>query len=167
MPRRRSEAIPSYLTTGCGFLPWNTGERLRRRAQPVPTPPPSSGISGLPATNDHHVPAELDVHLIVDNYATHKHPRVKRWLATRPRFHVHFTPTYIAWLNQVEIWFNLITRRAIRRGTFRSVKHLVATIDLFVLRYNAKARPFIWTATADSILEKLRRLCERISGTQH
>jgi len=116
---------------------------------------------------DNNVPAGLDVHLIVDNYATHKHPRVKRWLATRPRFHVHFTPTYASWLNQVEIWFNLITRRAIRRGTFRSVKHLVATIDLFVRRYNAKAQPFIWTATADSILDKLRRLCERISGTQH
>ena len=116
---------------------------------------------------DNNVPAGLDVHLIVDNYATHKHPRVKRWLATRPRFHVHFTPTYASWLNQVEIWFNLITRRAIRRGTFRSVKHLVATIDLFVRRYHAKAQPFIWTATADSILEKLRRLCERISGTRY
>ncbi len=116
---------------------------------------------------DGNVPAGLDVHLIVDNYATHKHPRVKRWLATRPRFHVHFTPTYASWLNQVEIWFNLITRRAIRRGTFRSVKHLVANIDLFVRRYNRKAQPFIWTATADSILEKLRRLCERISGTRY
>ena len=116
---------------------------------------------------DGQTPPGLNLHLIVDNYATHKHPRVKRWLATRPRFHVHFTPTYASWLNQVEIWFNLITRRAIRRGTFRSVKHLVATIDLFVRRYNAKAQPFIWTATADSILDKLRRLCERISGTQH
>src|ERR1035437_5181375 len=65
-----------------------------------------------------NVPAELDVHVIVDNYATHKHPRVKRWLAARPRFHVHFTPTYASWLNQVEIWFNRITQRAIRRGTF-------------------------------------------------
>ena len=72
-----------------------------------------------------NVPPELDVHVIVDNYATHKHPRVKRWLAARPRFHVHFTPTYASWLNQVEIWFNRITQRAIRRGTFRSVKELV------------------------------------------
>src|SRR3989338_937825 len=116
---------------------------------------------------DGNVPAGLDVHLIVDNYATHKHPRVKRWLATRPRFHVHFTPTHASWLNQVEIWCNLITRRAIRRGTFRRVKHLVASIDLFVRRYNTKAQPFLWTATADSILEKLRRLCERISGTRY
>lgn len=114
-----------------------------------------------------NVPAELDVHVIVDNYATHKHPRVKRWLAARPRFHVHFTPTYASWLNQVEIWFHWITRQAIRRGTFRSVKELVLRIDRFVHTHNASARPFAWTATADSILAKLQRLCERISGTEH
>ena len=112
-----------------------------------------------------NVPSQLDVHVIVDNYATHKHPRVKRWLAARPRFHVHFTPTYASWLNQVEIWFNRITQRAIRRGTFRSVKELVAKIDAFVQSSNASARPFVWTATADSIFAKVQRLCERISGT--
>ena len=116
---------------------------------------------------DNNVPVKLDVHLIVDNYATHKHPRVKRWLAARPRFHVHFTPTYASWLNQVEIWFNRITQRAIRRGTFRSVKELVAKIDRFVHAENATARPFAWTATADSIFAKIQRLCERISGTRH
>jgi len=71
------------------------------------------------------MPETLDVHIIVDNYATHKHQRVKRWLAARPRFHVHFTPTYASWLNQVEIWFDRITQQAIRRETFRSVKDLV------------------------------------------
>src|SRR5438093_1850006 len=116
---------------------------------------------------DNNVPPELDVHVIVDNYATHKHPRVKRWLATRPRFHVHFTPTYASWLNQVEIWFNRITQRAIRRGTFRSVKELVTKIDQFVENDNQNARPFVWTATADSIFAKVQRLCERISGTAH
>jgi putative transposase len=116
---------------------------------------------------DENVPADLDIHLVVDNYATHKHPRVRRWLAARPRYHVHFTPTYASWLNQVEIWFNLITQQAIRRGTFRSVKELVAKIDRFVRTYNAHAEPFVWTATADSILAKIQRLCERISGTQH
>jgi len=105
--------------------------------------------------------------VIVDNYATHKHPRVKRWLVARPRFHVHFTPTYASWLNQVEIWFNRITQRAIRRGTFRSVKELVAKIDAFVQNSNASARPFVWTATADSIFAKVQRLCEGISGTAH
>ena len=89
---------------------------------------------------DQNVPPDLEVHVIVDNYATHKHPRVKRWLATRPRFHVHFTPTYASWLNQVEIWFNRITQRAIRRGTFRSVKELVTKIDQFVENDNQNAR---------------------------
>ena len=116
---------------------------------------------------DNNVPPDLDVHVIVDNYATHKHPRVKRWLATRPRFHVHFTPTYASWLNQVEIWFNRITQRAIRRGTFRSVKELVTKIDQFVENDNQNAQPFVWTATADSIFAKVQRLCERISGTGH
>ncbi|MEW6568486.1 MAG: IS630 family transposase, partial [Chloroflexota bacterium] len=93
-----------------------------------------------------NVPSSLDIHLVVDNYATHKHPRVKRWLAAHPRYHVHYTPTYASWLNQVEIWFNLITQRAIRRGTFRSVKELVAKIDAFVQHYNRTSRPFAWTA---------------------
>jgi putative transposase len=116
---------------------------------------------------ENNVPASLDVHVIVDNYATHKHARVKRWLALHPRFHVHFTPTYASWLNQVEIWFRRITQKAIRRGTFRSVPELVQRIDQFVSSSNAQARPFIWTATADSIFAKLKRLCERISGTGH
>jgi putative transposase len=114
---------------------------------------------------DRNVPQKLDVHIIVDNYATHKHPRVRRWLAMRPRFHVHFTPTYASWLNQVEIWFNRITQQAIRRGTFQSVKELVANIDQFVRSSNSQAQPFVWTATADSILAKIERLCNRISGT--
>ena len=113
------------------------------------------------------VPADLDVHLVVDNYSTHKHPAVKRWLAARPRYHVHFTPTYASWLNQVEIWFNLITQRAIRRGTFKSVKELIARIEQFVQHYNTRCRPFIWTATAESILEKIKRLCQYISETRH
>jgi transposase/DNA-binding CsgD family transcriptional regulator len=114
-----------------------------------------------------NVPAELDVHVIVDNYGTHKHARVKRWFAARPRFHVHFTPTYASWLNQVEIWFNRITQQAIRRGTFRSVKELIEKIDQYVRTSNTHARPFTWTATADSILDKVQRLCERIYGTGH
>ena len=116
---------------------------------------------------DECIPAELDVHLIVDNYATHKHSKVRRWLAQRPRYQIHYTPTYSSWLNQVERWFALITQRAIRRGSFRSVKELVAKIDAFVQHYNRSHRPFVWTATADSILGKITRLCSRISGTQH
>lgn len=116
---------------------------------------------------DKQVPEELELHLIVDNYATHKHPKVKQWLAARPRYHMHYTPTYASWLNQVEIWFNLITQQAIRRGSFRKVKELVANIKRFVKAYNPKAKPFVWTATADSILKKIERLCKYISGTGH
>lgn len=116
---------------------------------------------------DANVPADLDIHLVVDNYSTHKHPRIKRWLASHPRYQIHYTPTYASWLNQVEIWFNIITQRAIRRGTFRSVKALITRIEQFVNQYNRHSHPFSWTATADSILEKVKRLCQYISETGH
>jgi transposase len=116
---------------------------------------------------DANVPKTLDLHLIMDNYASHKHPKVRSWLAQHPRYHVHFTPTYSSWLNQVERWFAVITQRAIRRGSFRSIKDLVSRIDQFVQHYNRNCRPFCWTATADSILAKLERLCIAISGTAH
>jgi putative transposase len=114
---------------------------------------------------DANVPQDLDIYLIVDNYATHKHAKVRRWLALHPRYHIHYTPTYASWINQVEIWFNIITQKAIRRGTFSSVKSLVQKIDRFVQNYNTTAQPFAWSATADSILGKVSRLCECISGT--
>jgi putative transposase len=114
-----------------------------------------------------NVPPDLDVHLVVDNDSTHKHDRVQRWLAARPRYHLHFTPTYASWLNQVEIWFNIITRKAIRRGSFASVTQLKERIRRFTDHYNPDAQPFLWTATADSILHKIQRLCTCISGTQH
>ncbi|HEV2037769.1 MAG TPA: IS630 family transposase [Candidatus Eremiobacteraceae bacterium] len=113
------------------------------------------------------VPPALDVHLICDNYATHKHPRVRSWLARRPRFHLHFTPTYSSWLNQVERWFALITNQAIRRGSFASVTDLKRQINAFSEHYNQHPKPFMWTATAESILAKLARLCKVINGTQH
>jgi putative transposase len=116
---------------------------------------------------EQNVPPQLDIHLIVDNYSTHKHARVKAWLAKRPRWHLHFTPTYSSWLNQVERFFGLITEKAIRRGSFGSVKELVSKIDHFVTQYNKACTPFVWTATADSILAKLERLTSRISGTGH
>jgi putative transposase len=116
---------------------------------------------------ERQVPDDLAVHLIADNYATHKHPRVKAWLVRHRRFHIHYTPTYASWLNQVERWFALITQQAIRRGSFRSVRELVTSIDRYVMHYNEHKRPFIWTATADSILEKLQRICKVINGTQH
>ena len=114
-----------------------------------------------------NVPQHLDVHLVVDNYGTHKHAKVKAWLARRPRFHVHYTPTYSSWLNQVERWFGLITQRAIRRGSFDSVPDPKRKIHEFVEHYNQHPKPFMWTATADSILAKLERLGKVICGTQH
>jgi putative transposase len=116
---------------------------------------------------DRQGPADLAVHLIADNYATPKQPKVKAWLARHPRFQIHYTPTYASWLNQVERWFALITQHAIRRGAFRNVRELVRKIDSYVTHYNTSNRPFIWTATADSILDKIQRLCKVIYGTVH
>ena len=116
---------------------------------------------------DRNVPPGLDIHLVADNYGTHKHPKVKAWLARRPRYHFHYTPTYASWLNQMERWFGLITQQAIRRGSFRSVAELVQKIDAYVANYNLHKRPFAWTATADSLLAKLQRLCKFINGTSH
>lgn len=114
---------------------------------------------------DKSIPVDLDIHIILDNYASHKHPKIKGWLANHDRFHLHFIPTYSSWLNQVERWFGLITDRAIRRGSFSSVKELITKIDTFVTSWNEDSKPFVWHATADSILEKISRLCTRISGT--
>ena len=116
---------------------------------------------------DKAVPQDLDVHCVVDNYASHKHPKVRAWLAQRPRWHMHFVPTYSSWLNQVERFFGIITDKAIRRGSFNSVKELTKRIDSFVRQYNENCKPFTWTATAYSILDKLARLCGRITGTGH
>jgi transposase len=114
------------------------------------------------------VPAELDVHLIMDNYSTHKSEAVERWLKPkkRQRFHLHFTPTSSSWLNQVERWFGLITERMIRRGTFHSVKELEHAIYAWLANWNDKPQPFAWRATADVILDKVRR-CKELAGTPH
>jgi transposase len=106
---------------------------------------------------DEQTDSTLDLHLIVDNYATHKHPKVKAWLKKHPRFHVHFIPTSSSWLNVVERWFREITDKRIRRGTFRSVPQLIEAIEAFVQRHNSSATPYIWTAKADEILAKVAR----------
>ncbi len=116
---------------------------------------------------DANVPKDLELHLILDNYTTHRHHKVKAWLARHPRYHLHFTPSYASWINQVERWFALITQRAIRRGSFRTVRELVDRIERFVKIYNETAKPFVWVATGDSIIAKLSRLMKRISGTAH
>ena len=114
---------------------------------------------------DRETPSDLDIHLVMDNYATHKHANVRAWLAKRPRYHIHFTPTSASWLNLVERWFGLISQRAINRGSFRNVTALVKTINEFIEHYNETAKPFVWVATAESIFAKLERLTTRICGT--
>jgi transposase len=104
---------------------------------------------------DKEVPREFEVHLVLDNYGTHKHERVRRWFAAHPRFTLHFTPTSASWLNLVERFFAEITRRRIRRGTFTSVPSLERAITEYLAQHNADAKPFVWTATADSIFDKI------------
>ena len=106
---------------------------------------------------DAETPAGLDLHLIVDNYATHKHPKVKAWLKRHQRFHLHFIPTSSSWLNLVERWFREITDKRIRRGVFKSVKQLIEAIRAYIDEHNECPRPFVWTAKAEDILEKVRR----------
>lgn len=118
-------------------------------------------------TIDAQVPRTLDVHLILDNYGTHKTASIRRWLLKRPRFHVHFTPTYASWLNQVERWFALLTERQIKRGAHRSTRALETAIRQYIAVTNAKPTPFVWTKTADEILASVARFCQRISETRH
>ena len=109
---------------------------------------------------DESVPSELDVHLILDNYATHKTPAVQRWLAKRPRFHVHYTPTYSSWLNLVERWFAVLSERKIKRASHRSTRELERDIRAFLQHNNEHPKPFIWTQSADQILASIRRYCQ-------
>jgi transposase len=116
---------------------------------------------------DQHVPAHLDIHLVLDNYATHKTPKVAKWLQKRPRYHLHFTPTSASWLNQVERWFGKITEQRIRRGVFKSVDDLIAAIDDYIAEHNRQPKPFVWTASADLILDRVARLCKRTNLSPH
>ena len=113
---------------------------------------------------DASVPAELDVHLVLDNYSTHKAPLIRNWLAKRPRFHVHFTPTYASWINMVERWFGLLTQRQIKRGAHRSVPELEKAIKEFLAAHNGDPKPFVWTKTADEILASIARFAQRTSA---
>jgi transposase len=118
-------------------------------------------------TIDESVPPHLDVHLILDNLRTHKTPAIQRWFARHPRFHVHFTPTSASWINLVERWFALLTERQLRRGTHRSTRELEQAIKEFLEAHNADPKPFVWTKTADQILDSLARFCRRISDSGH
>jgi transposase len=116
---------------------------------------------------DQAVPRDLDLHLVLDNYATHKTPQIHKWLLRHPRFHLHFTPTSSSWLNLVERWFAELTNRKLRRSAHRSVTELEADIRKWVSQWNKEPKPFVWTKTADQILETLAAYCERINDSEH
>jgi transposase len=119
------------------------------------------------ATIDRQVPAGLNVHLVLDNVSTHKTAAIKRWLAAHPRFHLHFTPTSASWLNLVERWFSELTTKSLRRGTHRTVRELNADIRAWISTWNESPRPYVWTKTADQILESIARYCTRINDSRH
>jgi transposase len=118
-------------------------------------------------TIEANVPPHLAIHLVLDNYGTHKTALIRRWLAKRPRFHVHFTPTSASWLNLVERWFALLTEKQLRRGVHRSTRELEAAIKRYLALHNEAPKPFAWTKTADEILESVARFCRRTSGSGH
>ncbi len=110
---------------------------------------------------------DRELHLVMDNYAAHKRVEIRDWLAANPRVHVHFTPTSASWMNLVEVWFGIIERQAISRGTFRSVRELNARIRAFIDGWNDRCHPFVWTKTADEILKKADRKQKTTSATAH
>ncbi len=113
---------------------------------------------------DAQAPADLEIHLILDNYATHKTPLIKRWIQRHPRYHLHFTPTHSSWINQVERWFALLTQRQIKRGSHRSVAELETAIRQFIQSHNEAPRPFQWTKSAEKILDNVRRFADQTRG---
>jgi transposase len=115
---------------------------------------------------DYVTPAGKELYLIADNYATHKHAKVQRWLKRHPRFHVHFTPTSASWLNMVERFFRDLTRNRLRRGVFRDVEELIMAIGDYIDRHNQNPKPFIWTAKANDILEKVKRARRSLNNIQ-
>jgi transposase len=114
---------------------------------------------------DSRVPEDLDVHIVMDNYAIHKTPKIKAWLARRPRYHVHFTPTSASWINQVKRWFAELTRKKIQRGVHRSVRQLETDIKAFIEAHNEDPKPYRWVKLADEILAAVKRFCQKADAT--
>jgi len=164
MPERRShDYLRHGITTLFAALDVATGEitgSIHRRHR-------AAEFKRFLLKLDSQVPAELDVHLICDNYGTHKSPPIANWLAAHPRFHMHFTPTYSSWLNQVERWFALLTDKQLRRGVHTSVYALEKDIREWITNWNQDPKPFTWTKTADDILERLASYLHRIPGAGH
>jgi transposase len=164
MPERRThDYVRHGITTLFAALDVATGEiygSIHRRHR-------AAEFKKFLTKLDSAVPADLDVHLICDNYATHKSPTIAKWLAAHPRFHMHFTPTYSSWLNQVERWFGMLTDQKLRRGTHRSIQALEKDIRDWIKAWNDNPRPFNWTKTADEIFQRLASYLQRIPGARH
>ena len=164
MPERRThDYVRNGLTTLFAAFDVATGEvisALHRRHR-------ATEFKKFLIRIDKEVPAHLQIHLICDNYGTHKTPAIRTWLSKHPRFHMHFTPTGSSWINQVERWFGFLADQMIRRGTHKNVQALEADIRRWVKDWNENPKPFIWTKTAEEILESLARFCRRISGAGH
>jgi transposase len=164
IPERRTHDYARHGTTTLfAALDIATGEvigQLHRRHR-------SSEFLQFLRTIDANVPRQLDVHLVMDNYGTHKTPAIKAWFARHPKFTVHFTPTSASWLNQVERWFATLTQSYIRRGTHRSTRELEQAIRSYLQIHNADPKPFVWTKTADDILASIERFCLRTSNSRH
>ncbi len=164
MPEKRTHDYVRHGTTRL-FAAFNTADgtvisALHRRHRTIE-------FKKFLATIDTQVPDDLDVHLVCDNYGTHKSPAIRAWLDAHPRFHVHYTPTYSSWINQVERWFGLLTEQLLQRSDHRSVQALERDIRAWVKAWNDNPRPFIWTKSAEEILTSLGRLLKRINGAGH
>jgi transposase len=164
MPKRRTHDYARHGTTSL-FAAFNIADgtvitELHRKHR-------ASEFKKFLAAIDKAVPAELDVHLVCDNLATHKTPLIHEWLARHPRFHVHFTPTGSSWLNQVERWFAYLTTQLTHRGVHKSVQALETDVRDWVAQWNTNPKPFVWTKTAEEILNSLARYLQRISGARH
>jgi transposase len=163
-PERRSHDYVRHGTTSLfAALDMTTGKvigSLHRRHRAVE-------FKKFLALIDTEVPADLEVHLVLDNYATHKTPDIQRWLLRHPRFELHFTPTSGSWLNMVERWFAELTTKRIKRGSHTSVRALEKDIREWIATWNEEPQPYVWHKTADQILESLARYCERISNSAH
>ena len=165
--RRTHDYVRHGTTTLFAALEIATGAGHRDLQATAPAP----GVPDVPETCGPRLPRPArtngdgtELHLIMDNYAAHKHPKVKAWLAANPRIHVHFTPTSGSWLNLVEVWFGIIERQAIHRGTFASVRDLMIKIRTFINGWNDRCQPFTWTKTADQILQKANRPTTSVSA---
>lgn len=164
MPEKRTHDYVRHGTTSL-FAAFNTADgsvisSLHRRHRTVE-------FKKFLAKINAEVPAHLDVHLVADNYGTHKSPAIRKWLAAHPRFQMHYTPTYSSWINQVERWFAYLTEDLLRRGDHRSVQALEKDIRAWIAAWNQNPKPFIWTKTAEQILESLGRFIQRINGAGH